>query len=192
MNAKPNTLEIRRRKPQRAVEHGGRPVRRTLYLRLRGKAEGGRPTLATLTPVPLVEPAGGGEPAPLPADRARAWEELSNWICHYLIYPDPTIQGGQHRNRLLWQRWTHQGAPRPRAEDQYDWRRDEETLARLRLRFVAWRERLVKAIGRPRLEDFERLYPNELDDLGPTEAARRAVRELRAVFGPDFVRTDST
>jgi len=189
VNAKPNTLEIRQRKPQRAIEREGRTVRRTLYLRLRGKAEDGRSTLATLTPVPLVEPEGGGEPAPLPTDRARAWEELSNWVCHYLIYPDPAVQAGQYRNRLLWQRWTHHGAPRPQAEDQYDWRRDEETLARLRPQFVGWRNRLVEAIGRPHVRDFERLYANELDDLGPSEPARRAVRELRAVFGSDFVHT---
>ncbi len=160
------------------------------YLRLRARASGGRRTLASLTPVPLVAPPDppSADPFVLPSDRARAWEELAQWICHYVIYADPTVQEGQYRNRLQWQAWAHRGTDKPAQEDLYDWRRDEATLQRLRPSYRAAVDRLGQAVGWPQRGDIAEVYPNPFEDEGLSDDARRLIRDLKAIFGPDIVR----
>jgi hypothetical protein len=182
VNERPLTLQIRRYRPQRAVSRGGRPVAVRLYLQLRR----GSQAVARLPAVSLVA-GSGGPPQPLPADRARAWEELTRWMCHLVVFGDPAVVAGQNENKHRWQAWAHQGAPRPSPAELYDWQRDEAALERLRPRFRRCRERLVRALGAPRVADFEALYPSETPDLGLSEKAQRIVRQARAVFGPDLV-----
>lgn len=187
------TLEVRRYRPKRDREHQGCRVVAKRYLRLRHGESGDRRTLATLTPVPLVAPpeAASEDPRVLPSDRARAWEELAQWICHHVIYADPVVQQGQYRNRLAWQAWAHRGAEKPAHQDLYDWRRDEETLRRLRPSYAAAAERLGSVIGWPRRDDIAEVYPNPFEDEGLSDDARRLIRALKAVFGPDVIRHDA-
>lgn len=180
-------LEVRRYRPKRRRTYGDHRVIETLYLRLRDRASSDRRTLASLSPVPLVRVSNGAGPVPLPADRARAWDELAQWICYYVIYPDPAVQDGQYQNRLRWQQWAHRGAERPSADDLYDWRRDESTVARLRPHYRSVAEKLIEAIGAPSRADAAALHPNPFEDEGLSDDARRLLRDLRAVFGRELV-----
>ncbi|MFB6286173.1 MAG: hypothetical protein ABEK03_06315 [Candidatus Bipolaricaulia bacterium] len=184
------TLDVRRYRPKRQRDHQSYRVIGKRYLRLRERDADSRRTLASLTPVPFVAPpeTPSDDPGVLPSDRAKAWEELAQWICHFVIYADPTVQEGQYRNRLAWQAWAHRGADRPSDEDLYDWRRDDATLERLRPFYAATADRLGNAIGWPRRSDIAEVYPNPFEDEGLSDDARRLIRDLKAIFGPDIVR----
>jgi len=184
------TLEVRRYRPKRDRAHQGCRVLAKRYLRLRHRASGDRRTLASLTPVPLVASpeASSEDPHVLPSDRACAWEELAQWVCHYVIYADPAVQEGQYRNRLAWQAWAHRGAEKPTHEDLYDWRRDEATLRRLRPTYERAVTRLRDAVGRPSRADVDARYPNPFEDEGLSDDARRLIHDLKAIFGEGALR----
>lgn len=168
--------------------HGGHPVSETLYLRLRERSSPERRTLASLTPVPLVQESNRTHPVPLPSDRARAWDELAQWIRYYVIYPDSVVQDGQYRNRLKWQQWAHQGADRPTADHLYDWRQDKATLQRLRPCYEPVAAKLTEVIGAPSRADAGALYPNSFEDGGLSDDARRLIRDWKTVFGRERIR----
>lgn len=182
------TLEVRHYRPKQARFYDGWPIVETLYLRLRGRSGNKRATLATLTPVPLVADADSAAPTPMPSDRARSWEELIQWICYYVIYADPAVQEGQYQNRLAWQAWAHRGAEKPSQDELYDWRRDDATLQRLQPWYMATAQRLGGAVGWPGRSDIAEVYPNPFEDEGLSDDARRLIRDLKAIFGPDIVR----
>ena len=105
-----------------------------------------------------------------------------------VISTDPAVQQGQYENRLKWQNWAHLGRERPGAEDLYDWRRDSETLERLRPLYERARSKLIRVIGRPSKADVAARHPNPFEDEGLSDDARRLIRDLKAVFGPDILR----
>ncbi len=184
------TLDVRRYRPKRQRDHRGYRVIAKRYLRLRERDADSRRTLASLSPVPLVAgpQAATEDPCALPSDRAKAWEELAQWICHFVIFADPTVQAGQYQNRLAWQAWAHRGADRPSNEDLYDWRRDEATLKRLRPSYAAAADRLADAVGWPGRGDIAAVYPNPFEDEGLSDDARRLIRDLKAIFGDHCLR----
>lgn len=183
-------LEVQRYRPKRERRHHDRPVVEMLYLRLRSRDPNDRRTLASLTPVPLVATGDADDDGfrALPADRARAWEELGQWICHLVIYPDEVVKAGQDRNRILWQSWAHDGADRPTSDDLYDWRRDETALDRLRASYASVAARLGDVVGWPSRADIAARHPNPFEDEGLSDDARRLVRDLKAIFGTESVR----
>lgn len=174
-------LRAVRYRPRRARTHRGHPVEDLLYVYVCRRAPGGeRRTLGRLSPIPRVSRR-SGPPAPLPEDRARAWEELVRWVLHLIVFPDPRVQEGQYQNRLRWEGWERGLAPRPDPETLYDWRRDPATLARLRPQWLPAFQALARWIGPPRREDFAALYPNRYGDEGLSDRARRAWHDLRAL-----------
>lgn len=182
-------LEIRRYRPKREQFRKGHRVVEKRYLRLRPPGSADRRTLASLTPIPLVERDDPSvqEAQVLPSDRAGAWEELGRWICHLVIYPDEAVKAGQDANRNRWQQWAHDGAPRPTTDDLYDWRHDEAALQRLRASYAPLAAKLRDAIGRPSRSDIAERYPNPFEDEGLSDDARRLIRDLKAVFGADLM-----
>lgn len=144
--------------------------------------------LGTFQTMPLIQRSDDAPPEPLPVDRARAWAELAKWVQYCVISADSVVQQGQYENRLKWQRWAHLGKQRPGPNDLYDWRRDEDTLQRLRPRYRPVADKLIDAIGAPSRADANALYPNPFEDEGLSDDARRLIRDLKAIFGPDIVR----
>lgn len=182
------TLDIQRYRPRRALTHHAFPVSEKLYLRLRQPASQGRRTLATFQTMPLIRRSEDAPAEPLSVDRARAWEELAKWVQYCVISADEVVQQGQYENRLKWQKWAHLGRQRPGLDDLYDWRQDKDTLERLRPLYRPVAEKLTNVIGPPSRTDADALYPNPFEDEGLSDDARRLIRDLKAIFGPDIVR----
>lgn len=173
-------LQTHATRPSAPQEHQGHPVVQVLTLHLVKKEGAKVEEVGTLAQLPLVQGAAGAQA--LPADRARAWHELLRWVEHLYIFADSQIQEKQYQNRFKWE------SPQPPTpQELYDWKRDETTLQRLRPAWQALGDQLAGVIGRPQAQDFGVLYPNLYDDVGFSDDARRVIRELGVVFGPDFV-----
>jgi hypothetical protein len=148
-----------------------------------------RNVLATLSPVPLTR-KGQGPAKILPADRVRAWEELARWIVYLVITPDPVVQEGEYQNRLKAENWAHGHGEQPQEDKLYDWRTDQAALERLRPRYARVIQKMCQAVGRPSQKDFELIYPNRYKDEWLSDQTRQALRDLRALFGPEVIMKD--
>lgn len=182
-------LEVRRPHPKRQRIQAGQSAAERLSLRLYRRGDGLRKTLATLAPISLT-PQGEAPPQITPSDRARLWEELSRWIVYLVITPDPTVQEGQYQNRLKAESWAHGHGEQPKEDELYDWRTDKATLGRLRPRYAPVMRKMCEAMARPRQADFDALYPNRYEDEGLSDRARQALRDLKALFGPEILAKD--
>ncbi len=183
-------LEVSRHRLRQSLVTVDGIVRTTVYLRLRGTVRRTdrpvRQTLGSLPRVRLISDSAGSGVMPHCEDRGKAWQALADWIKFTIIFKDPAVERGQYENRLKAEDWAHRGTAQSRKADLYDWQRDESVLQRLRPRYRPLRDRLMEAIGRPRQADFDRLYPNEYDDIGFSDAARKRIKELKVVFGSDI------
>lgn len=178
------SLEVRRRLRKQAERRDGRKVVAVVNFRLVQRCKGQVHALGKLPQVALLETPDGNCMV-CPSDRARAWQSLAAWVEHLLVFPHPAVVEGQYQNRLKWESWAHAGKGRPAHDALYDWQADEGVLEALRPAHRRLRARLEQAVGRPRLADLGALYPNRYDDLGFSDAARKAICELKAVFGAD-------
>lgn len=181
-------LDIRRYRPKRNKAHQGFPVVETLNIHLRQRNGKSYTSLGKLPSIVRIRLLDENKPTILPADRAKAWQELARWIEHLLIFGDATVVDGQYENRLKWEGWERSLVDRPQPKNLYDWQKDESALQRLRPQYRTLRDKLAAAIEEPRAEDFDTLYPNEYDDVGYSDDARRAIKEMKAVFGSEFVK----
>ena len=179
-------LEVRRSRPKRPLAEGEQSSAEELSLLLCRRVGEARKAVATLSPIPILH-RGEGHPHIAPADRAHAWEELTRWIVYLIITPDPAVQEGQYQNRLKAENWAHGHAEQPREDELYNWRTDKATLERLRPRCVHIAQTMCDAVGHPKREDFDRLYPNPYEDEDLSDRARQAVRDLRAAFGSEIL-----
>jgi hypothetical protein len=183
-------LEVRHSsRAKRRRTEAGQPNAEKLSLRLYRLEDGVRKTLANLSPIPFASKR-EGLPQITPTDRARAWEEFSRWIVYLIITSDPAVQEGQYQNRLKAESWAHGLGEQPKEDELYDWRTDKAMLERLRPRYARVMEKLCGVVGRPRREDFDRLYPNRYEDEGLSDRARQALRDLKALFGPEILAKD--
>jgi len=180
-------LDIRHHRPKRPTWHEGQPVVEVIYLCLRKREAGKYTSLGALPRLFKIRPNPQRQPEIRARDRALVWKELAGWVEHLIVFPDPAVVAGQYDNRLQWEGWERSLAGKPEAKDLYDWQRDEQTLARLRPQYEKLRDKLAAIIGPPHAQDIDALYPNEYDDIGYSDDARKAIKELRAVFGSDFV-----
>lgn len=121
---------------------------------------------------------------PYGPDRARVWKKTGEWLRQLVVEAHPVIQDMTYENRLKAEESYFHGKEDP---DYYEWQEDEETLAKIRGSYREVKEKLADRIGRPARSDFDELYPHKYDDPGLSERARRAVRDLKAIFGSDIV-----
>gem|GEM_PF-1774296 len=182
-------LDIRRRRTKRPMQYEGQPVVEVVQLRLCKREAGKYISLGALPRLLVVRSEPQSSPEVPPRHRALAWKELAGWVEHLAVFSDPAVVAGQYENRLKWEGWERSLAGKPTAKDLYDWQRDEQTLARLRPQYEKLRDKLATLIGPPHTQDIDALYPNEYDDVGYSDDARKAIKELRAVLGTDFVVT---
>lgn len=113
-------------------------------------------------------------------DRAKIWKKASEWMEELVISNHPKIEEKKYQKRVEAEKRYLYGDEGP---DYYHWQDDEEALRGIRPTYEDLKRGLVDEVGRPRREDFDELYPHEYDDPGLSERARRAVRDLKAVFG---------
>ncbi|MBS3812814.1 hypothetical protein KGY64_03215 [Candidatus Bipolaricaulota bacterium] len=121
---------------------------------------------------------------PIGKDVARAWKSASEWLQELVVHRDEHVKDGLYKNRLKAEEEHFLGEG---SEETYRWQEDEETLTSLRPAYRSITEGLIEGIGKPSRSDFDSLYPHEFDDPGLSERARRAVRDLKAVFGREVL-----
>lgn len=119
-------------------------------------------------------------PGPHGPDRAKIWKKASEWMVDLVISDHPKVEEEKYQNRVEAEKRYLYGDEEP---DYYQWQDDEETLKGIRPTYKDLKQGLIEEVGRPRRKDFDELYPHEYDDPGLSERARRAVRDMKAVFG---------
>ncbi|MFW6071031.1 MAG: hypothetical protein ACOC86_01435 [Candidatus Bipolaricaulota bacterium] len=142
---------------------------------------------ANLPEVRFLTREGNTSPEPYGPDRARTWKKASEWLIDRVITRHPRIEDKRYENRVKAEKKYLHGDQEP---DYYRWQDDEESLEEVRPLYESVRKELIEEIGRPRREDFDRLFPHQYDDPGLSERARRAVRDLKAVFGEEILVSD--
>lgn len=189
-----NTLDIvgrwkiRRYVPKKKKLHQGHSISEILHLQIYKRLDGHEETLAKLKPIPCVKMAKRDQAAVLPIDRAIAWEELIGWVKHLAIFRDRDVEEGQFKNRIEWEKWAHNASDHPpNPEELYDWKKDQTMLERVRPRYQHLAIRLSELIGQPMRSDFAEIYPNIYDDEGLSDKARKAIWDLRVLFGDDLI-----
>jgi len=185
-----NELEVKERQPTEMEDVRGRRVK-TILLPL---IQIGTGTGSEKIELPEVRLVSSGEDGPSSGktygpDRARAWKKASEWVQEIVIDQDPLVEEKRYQNRVKAEQ-----AYLYRREDPelYQWQDDEENLKKLRTKYSGLKRALVERIGRPTRRDFAELYPHEYEDPGLSERARRAVRDLKAVFGAGTVRSENS
>ena len=127
-----------------------------------------------------------GEPRPFGPDRALCWKKIGEWLQSIFVDSHPGIREKRYENRVQAERSYLYG------DEDYEperWQEDEVALKEIRPLYEDVRKGLIERIGRPTREDFGKLYPHNYDDPGLSERARRAVRDLKAVFGSDVLKS---
>ncbi len=180
-------LKLVRRQPKRTKCHEGYEVETTILCHIQQRGENGYHTLGSLPAVYMLKNKGSKTSFILPQDRALVWKELAKWMEHLLIFSHSSVVARQYENRVLWEGWERSLAARPQPKDLYQWQDDEEMLLEVRSQYEKIRDKLSSAIGPPHIDDFNQLYPNEYDDIGYSDPARRAIKEIKAVFGKNFL-----
>ncbi|MFW6048892.1 MAG: hypothetical protein ACOC88_01835 [Candidatus Bipolaricaulota bacterium] len=121
---------------------------------------------------------------PVGKDVARVWKSASEWLQELVVHRDELVKDGLYKNRLKAEEEHFRGEE---SKETYRWQEDEETLTSLRPAYRSITKGLIERIGKPTRSDFDSLYPHEFDDPGLSERARRAVRDLKAVFGREVL-----
>ncbi len=121
---------------------------------------------------------------PVEVDVARAWKAANEWIQELVVYRDERVRKKIHENRVKDETNHYRGV---KTEEKFRWQYDEETMKDLRPIYRPVKEKLIEDLGNPKRSAFASLFPHEFDDLGLSGRARRAVRDLKAVFGEDIL-----
>ena len=129
----------------------------------------------------------GDKPNVYGPDRAKTWKLAGEWMQKFVLDRHPAVKERRYQNRVKAESSYLFNREDP---DLYEWQEDEEVLREVRPRYIRIKEGLVDRIGRPTRSDFDKLYPHNYDDPGLSERARRTVRDLKAVFGPEILIKD--
>lgn len=171
------------KEPENEEEMEGHPVNHSLFFKLkfRSQEEDRIVDLPRIRFIRLEDKT--SSPEPWGADRARTWKKASEWIQEIVIDNNPVIQEKRHQNRKKVERaYFHEGE----EPDLYKWQEDKEILEEIQPYYSRVKKVLEERIGKPTRSDFAKLYPHKYEDPGLSQRARRAVRDLKAVFGGEI------
>jgi len=148
------------------------------------KNEDGENRRIELPDVRFLEVEGRSRAEPRGQDRAKLWKKVSEWLIELVISRHPKIKRHEWENRVKGEKWYMHREEEP---DYYSWQEDEETLEGIRPKYSSIKNVLIETVGRPTRQDFKTLLPHEYDDPGLSERGRKAVRDLKAVFGSEIL-----